>query len=144
MGLNFRARSVKFCMEVRKDKKYISTKVLTTQPFFELLTSDFAWKFIWTFEPNDKKQKYKVQNKKVQKYKKNAKKCKKYKKCKKMQKCKKCKKHKKYKSTKVQKYKSKKVKTHLSASYQHNDKVQKYKHKKYKSTKIKKHLSASN
>ena len=67
-----------------------STKVLITQPFFELQTPDFAWKFIWTVEPNDKVQKYqkykkykstkiqkyKVQNKKVQKYK-NAKKCKK-------------------------------------------------------------------
>ena len=62
-------------MEVRMDspnklqkykstKKYISTKVLTTQPFFELLTSDFAWKFIWTVKPNDKVQKYK--NTKVQ------------------------------------------------------------------------------
>ena len=57
--------------------KYINTKILITQPFFELLTSDFAWKFIWTVEPNDKiqrkykkykstkMQKYKVQNKKV-------------------------------------------------------------------------------
>ena len=55
-------------MEVRMDspnklqkykstKKYISTKVLITQPFFKLLTSDFAWKFIWTVEPNDKLQK---------------------------------------------------------------------------------------
>ena len=74
----------------KSTKKYINTKVLITQPFFELLTSDFAWKFIWTVEPNDKVQKYKkykntkVQNKKVQKYK-NTKKCKK------------CKKHKKYK-----------------------------------------------
>ena len=25
-----------------------STKVLITQPFFELQTPDFAWKFIWT------------------------------------------------------------------------------------------------
>ena len=82
-------------MEVRMDspnklqkykstKKYISTKVLITQPFFELQTPDFAWKFIWTVEPNNKVQKYKntkiqkykVQNKKVQKYK-NAKKYKK-------------------------------------------------------------------
>ena len=77
-------------MEVRMDspnklqkykstKKYISTKVLITQPFFELLTSDFAWKFIWTVEPNDKVQK-------VQKYK--STKQKKYKNTK-MQKCKK-------------------------------------------------------
>ena len=56
------------------------------KPFFELQTPDFAWKFVWTVEPNDKVQKYKkykstkiqkykVQNKKVQKYKnaKNAK-----------------------------------------------------------------------
>ena len=73
--------------KVQKYKKYISTKVLITQPFFELQTPDFAW----TLEPNDKVQKYKkykstkvkkykstkiqkykVQNKKVQKYK-NAK-----------------------------------------------------------------------
>merc|ERR1711984_4985 len=76
-------------------KKYISTKVLITQPFFELLTSDFAWKFIWTVEPNDK-----VQNKKVQKYK-NAKKCKK---------CKNVKIVKSTKSTKVKKYKTNKYK----------------------------------
>ena len=52
----------------KSTKKYISTKVLITQPFFELQTPDFAWKFIWTVEPNDKVQK-------VQKYKnaKNAK-----------------------------------------------------------------------
>ena len=36
-----------------KLQKYISTKVLITQPFFELQTSDFAWKFIWTVELND-------------------------------------------------------------------------------------------
>ena len=41
----------------KKDKK--STKVLITQPFFELQTPDFAWKFIWTVQPNDKVQKYK-------------------------------------------------------------------------------------
>ena len=51
----------------KSTKKYISTKVLITQTFFELLTSDFAWKFIWTVEPNDKVQKYK--STKVQKYK---------------------------------------------------------------------------
>merc|ERR1712030_282389 len=81
----FRARSPKFCMQVDLDrpqpflnkKKYISTKVLITEPFFKLQTPDFAWKFIWTVQPNDKVQKYKstkiqkykVQNKKVQKYK---------------------------------------------------------------------------
>ena len=30
-----------------------------TQPFFELQTPDFAWKFIWTVQPNEKVQKYK-------------------------------------------------------------------------------------
>ena len=45
--------------EVNKYKKYKkSTKVLITQPFFELQTPDFAWKFIWTVQPNDKVQKY--------------------------------------------------------------------------------------
>ena len=53
----------------KSTKKYISTKVLITQPFFELLTSDFAWKFIWTVEPNDKVQKYKIQKYKSTKYK---------------------------------------------------------------------------
>merc|ERR1712030_293520 len=68
-------------------QKYICTKVLITQPFFELQTSDFAWKFIWNVEPNDKVQKYKTK-----KYKKMQKK---------MQKCKKHKKHKKYKNKKT-------------------------------------------
>ena len=40
-------------------KKYKSTKILITQPFFELQTPDFAWKLIWTVQPNDKVQKYK-------------------------------------------------------------------------------------
>ena len=35
-----------------------NTKVLITQPFFELPTPDFAWKFIWTVQSNDKVQKY--------------------------------------------------------------------------------------
>merc|ERR1712030_224197 len=91
----------------KKVQKYISTKVLITQPFFELQTPDFAWKFIWTVEPidkvqkykNTKVQKYKVQNKKVQKYK-NEKNCKKYKK---MQKFKNVKIVKSTTSTKVQK-----------------------------------------
>jgi len=43
----------------KSTKKYVSTKVLITQPFFELQTPDFAWKFIWTVEPNYKVQKYK-------------------------------------------------------------------------------------
>ena len=36
-----------------------STKVLITQPFFELQTPDFAWKFIWSVQPNGRVQKYK-------------------------------------------------------------------------------------
>ena len=40
-------------------KKYISTKVLITQSFLELQTPDFAWKFIYTVQPNEKVQKYK-------------------------------------------------------------------------------------
>ena len=90
------------CMDSpNKLQKYISTKVFITQPFFELLTSDFAWKFIWTVEPNDKVQKYK--NTKIQKYKVQKKmykiqKCKKCKYTKKCKECKKFKKHKKYKN----------------------------------------------
>ena len=40
-------------------KKYISTKVLITQSFFELQTPDFAKKFICTVQLNEKVQKYK-------------------------------------------------------------------------------------
>ena len=56
-SLNFRARSPKFCMQVDLDrpqpfkqsiKLQKSTEVLITQPFVELQTPDFAWKFIWT------------------------------------------------------------------------------------------------
>merc|ERR1712030_46363 len=68
----------------KSTKKYISTKVLITQLFFELQTPDFARKFIWTVEPNDKVQKYKkykstkyktkkYKNTKMQKNAKNAK-----------------------------------------------------------------------
>ena len=53
--------------KIQKYKK--GTKVLITQPFLELQTPDFAWKFIWTVQPNDKVQKYKIE-----KYK-NTKKC---------------------------------------------------------------------
>ena len=61
----------------KSTKKYISTKVLITQSFFELQTPDFAWKFIWTVQPSDRVQK--VQNStKIQKRKK-AKNAKKYK-----------------------------------------------------------------
>ena len=74
-------------LKYKSTKKYISTKVLITQPFFELLTSDFAWKFIWTVEPNDKVQKYKkykkYKNPKVQSTKQKSTKMQK---CKKMQK----------------------------------------------------------
>ena len=64
----------------KSTKKYISTKVLITQPFFELQTPDFAWKFIWTVEPNDKVQKYKkYKSTKIQKYKSTKYKTKKYK-----------------------------------------------------------------
>ena len=89
----YKATESRFCKQVRMDspnkiqkyKKYKnSTKVLITQPFFELQTPDFAWKFIWTVQPNDKVQKVqkykrtkvqnyestKVQNRKVQKIKK--------------------------------------------------------------------------
>merc|ERR1712030_262560 len=55
------------------------TKVLITQPFFEVQTPDFAWKFIWIVEPNDKVQKTTQKSTKIQK-RKNAKKCKKHKK----------------------------------------------------------------
>ena len=56
--------------KIQKYKKYKkSTKVLITQPFFELQTPDFAWKLIWTVQPNDKVQKYK-KFKKYKKYKK--------------------------------------------------------------------------
>ena len=44
-------------------------EVLITQPFFELQTPDFAWKLIWTVQPNDKVQKYKkYKNTKVDYY----------------------------------------------------------------------------
>ena len=55
-----------------------------TQPFSELQTPDFAWKFICTVQPNEKVQKYKkYKSTKVQKYRK-IKKCKKHKTYKKM------------------------------------------------------------
>ena len=56
--------------KLQKYKKYISTKVLITQPFFEVQTPDFAWKFICTVQPNEKVQKYKeYKSIKIQKYK---------------------------------------------------------------------------
>ena len=57
-------------------KKYISTKVLITQSFFELQTPDFAWKFICTVQLNEKVQKVqKYKNTKVQRGQKMKKKC---------------------------------------------------------------------
>ena len=54
----------------KSTKKYISTKVLITQLFFELQTPDFAQKFICTVQPNVKVQKIqKYKNTEVQKYK---------------------------------------------------------------------------
>ena len=44
--------------KIPKYKSTKSTKVLITQPFFELQTPDFAWKFMWTVQLNDKVQKY--------------------------------------------------------------------------------------
>ena len=69
---------MKVCMDsLNKIQKYKSTKKYkSTQPFFELQTPDFAWKFIWTVQPNDKVKKYKkYKSTKIQKYKnsKNAK-----------------------------------------------------------------------
>merc|ERR1711984_27058 len=112
----------RFCMEVCMDspnKIQItkSTKELITQPFFELQTQDFAWKFIWTVQPNDKVQKYKkYKSTKIQKYK--STKLQKYKstkyKTKKYKNTKTKKNAKNVKSTKSTKYKNKK---HWSASY---------------------------
>merc|ERR1712030_98258 len=100
----------------KSTKKYISTKVLITQPFFELHTPIFAWKFIWIVKRNDKVQKYKkYKSTKVQKYKNT--KVQKYKSTKyktKSTKIQKRKNAKNVKSTKSTKYKNKK---HLSASY---------------------------
>merc|ERR1712105_484581 len=90
----------RFCMEVRMDspnklqKVQNITKVLITQPFFELQTTDFGWKFIWTVQPNDKVQTFKkykkYKNSKIAKNDKNrkkSKKCKKYKSKKKTLRC---------------------------------------------------------
>ena len=52
--------------------------LLITQQFFELQTPYFAWKFIWTVQPNDTEQKYKkYKNAKNDKNDKNPKKSKK-------------------------------------------------------------------
>ena len=37
--------------QIKTVQKY---KVLITQPFFELKTPYFAWKFIWTVQANEK------------------------------------------------------------------------------------------
>merc|ERR1712208_33027 len=92
----------------KSTKKCISTKVLITQPFFELHTPDFAWKFIWTVEPNDKVQKYKkYKSTKIQKYKVQNKKSTKIQKYKTPQKKKKKKKKKKNPQKKKKKKKKK-------------------------------------
>ena len=57
----------------KSTKKYISTKVLITQSFLELQTPDFAWKFIYTVQPNEKVKSTK--STKVQKGQKRRKKC---------------------------------------------------------------------
>ena len=67
-------------------------KLSITRSFFDIQTPDFAWKFIWIVEPNDKVQKYK--NTKVQNTKQKSTK---------IQKCKKCKKYKKVKKVKHKK-----------------------------------------
>ena len=67
--MDIRMDSPNTLQKYKSTKKYINTKVLITQPFFELLTSDFAWKFIWTVEPNGKVQKYKCTKYKTKKYK---------------------------------------------------------------------------
>ena len=36
---------------------FTSTKVVLTPSFLEIQTPDFAWKFIWTVQPNEKVQK---------------------------------------------------------------------------------------
>ena len=77
--------------QLQKYKKYVSTKVLIPQSFFEIQTPNFAWKFIWTVQPNEKVQKYKkYKSKRVKKYKSTE--------------------VQKYKSTKTQKYKNQKMK----------------------------------
>ena len=50
-----------------------------TQPFFELQTTDFVWKFIWTVQPSDKVQKYKKYKNPKTKKRKKAKNAKKFK-----------------------------------------------------------------
>ena len=122
-----------------------------TQPFFELQTPDFAWKFVWIVQINYKSTKStkKVQNKykKVHKYKSthnsvifratDSRFC--------MEvhmhrptkwestKVQKVQKVQKYKSTKVQKYKSTKVQKFKSTKVQKYRKIKKCKkHKTYK------------
>merc|ERR1712105_503226 len=110
-------------------KKYISTKVLITQPFLSYRLQILHGSL---YGLSNQMTKYKsTKSTKEQKYKSTKYKTKKYKntktqKVRKMQKkCKKCKNVKIVKSTK-----STKIKNHLSASYQNNDKVQKYKNTK--------------
>ena len=65
----------KICMEIHARKIPWSMKLAITQPFFELQTPDFAWKFVWivsaNFEQNANFQKKKLKKrKKHKKYKK--------------------------------------------------------------------------
>ena len=74
----FSATEIRFCMEVHMDcpTKWQSIKVQKkyksnhNSAIFWVQTPDFAWKFIWTVQPNDKVQKvekYKTMN--IKKYK---------------------------------------------------------------------------
>ena len=60
------------CMDSpNKLKQYKSKKVQSTHnsAIFELKTPYFAWKFIWTVQPNDKVQKDKIQKYNTKKFK---------------------------------------------------------------------------
>ena len=104
-----------------------------TQPFFELQTPDFAWKFVWIVQINYK-------STKVQKVQKKYKKVHKYKsthnsvifRATDSRFCMEVHMHRptKWESTKVQKYKSTKVQKYKSTKVQ-----------KYKSTKVQKYKS---
>ena len=49
----------KTCKKSNKIKKNTFAPAISTSYLFELQTPDFAWKFVWTVQPNDKVQKYK-------------------------------------------------------------------------------------
>ena len=42
----------KICMEIHARKIPWTMELAITQPFFELETQDFAWKFVWTIQKN--------------------------------------------------------------------------------------------